>query len=26
MINNHLGESETIKAIEDEIAKIIVEY
>ena len=26
MINNHLSESETIKAIEDEIAKIIVEY
>ena len=26
MINNHLGESETIKAIEDEIAKVIVEY
>ena len=26
MINNHLGESETIKTIEDEIVKIIVEY
>ena len=26
MINNHLSESETIKAIEDEIAKVIVEY